>query len=114
MAQSTEQKDEIDSKVGSKDFPTDTYKPQNNFVNSLLTDLYQITMTYAYWKNKHVDQRAVFDLFFRKCPFKGEYCIFAGLDDVLRFLNTFGYSDDDIAALKQRFPTWDNEYAFIR
>ena len=72
------------------------YKPHNNYVTSLLTDLYQITMTYAYWKNKHETQYAVFDLFFRKCPFKGEYAIFGGLDDVLRFLNTFGYTKKNI------------------
>jgi nicotinic acid phosphoribosyltransferase len=42
----------------------------------------QLTMVYAYWKaGKHNDY-AVFDLFFRVCPFDGEYCIAAGLDEV--------------------------------
>lgn len=85
------------------------YKPHNLFVNACLTDLYQITMTYAYWKNQKVDSVAVFDLFFRKCPFKGEFCIFSGLDDVLRFLNSFHYSKQQISLLRKRFPRWDSK-----
>lgn len=88
----------------------DEYVPRSNYVGALLTDLYQITMTYAYWKNNHAEQQAVFDLFFRKCPFKGEYCIFGGLDDVLRFLNTFTYPQKYIDALKKRFPQWDAKF----
>lgn len=57
-----------------------------------------------------MDQIACFDLFFRKCPFKGEFTIFGGLDDCLRFLNTFGYSKEDISALEERFPNWDKEF----
>lgn len=39
-------------------------------------------MTYAYWKQGRQDENAVFDLFFRKNPFSGEYTIFAGLEEV--------------------------------
>ena len=37
----------------------------------LLTDLYQITMAYGYWKLGRADQGAVFHLFFREPPFHG-------------------------------------------
>ena len=56
----------------------------NNLVSPLLTDLYQITMAYSYFKNNKHNQTAVFDLFFRKNPFGGEYVVFAGLDECVR------------------------------
>jgi nicotinate phosphoribosyltransferase len=61
-------------------------KPTNSLVTPLLTDMYQISMAYAYWKNNKHNDHAVFELFFRKNPFSGEYCIFTGLDEVLKFL----------------------------
>lgn len=56
-------------------------------------DLYQITMAYAYWKSGKIDDVAVFDLFFRVSPFHGEFTIFAGLEECLKFLEDFHYSD---------------------
>jgi len=38
---------------------------------ALLTDLYQLTMAYGYWKTGRADREAVFHLFFRKNPFQG-------------------------------------------
>lgn len=74
-------------------------------------DLYQITMAYAYWKSGKRNDVAVFDLYFRKNPFDGEFTIFAGLDECLRFLENFCYSDSDIAYLKQTLPDGiENEF----
>lgn len=70
----------------------------------IIVDLYQITMAYAYWKSGKVDDNAVFDLYFRKNPFDGEFTIFAGLDECLRFLENFRYSETDIEYLKQTLP----------
>lgn len=38
----------------------------SNIVQPLLTDLYQISMAYAYWKNQKHEEIGSFDLFFRK------------------------------------------------
>ncbi len=39
---------------------------QTSVVQPLLTDLYQISMAYAYWKSGKHQEFAIFDLFFRK------------------------------------------------
>ncbi|XP_011862653.1 PREDICTED: nicotinate phosphoribosyltransferase isoform X4 [Vollenhovia emeryi] len=84
---------------------------QNGVVQPLLTDLYQITMAYAYWKSGKMNDRAVFDLFFRKNPFQGEFTIFAGLEECIKFLNKFHYSNSDIKYLKSTMdPTVDQRF----
>lgn len=50
-------------------------------------------MAYAYWKSGKTDDHAVFDLFFRTNPFHGEFTIFAGLDECMKFLDSFHYSE---------------------
>ncbi len=67
---------------------------------SLLTDLYQLTMAYGYFKNDIHEKEVVFNLFFRKNPFKGGYTIAAGLDYVIEFLKNYKFTDDDIDYLR--------------
>ena len=67
---------------------------------SLLTDLYQLTMSYGYWKTGRAEEKAVFNLFYRKAPFKGDYAIFCGLEDVLDLLNNFSFDKEATDYLK--------------
>jgi len=57
----------------------DTLAPLYRHSLSLLTDLYQITMAFAYWKSGLRDREAVFHLFFRKNPFQGGFAVACGL-----------------------------------
>lgn len=66
---------------------------------TLLTDLYQLTMAYGYWKAGNPDREAVFHLFFRKNPFAGGYCLAAGLAPAMAWLEAFRFDDDDLAYL---------------
>uniref|UniRef100_A0A1I7XXZ2 Nicotinate phosphoribosyltransferase n=1 Tax=Steinernema glaseri TaxID=37863 RepID=A0A1I7XXZ2_9BILA len=77
---------------------------QDSLVQPLLTDFYQLTMCYGYWKAGVHNEPAVFDLFFRKNPFQGEFTIFAGLEDCLRFVENFKFSKSDIDFLKKTLP----------
>merc|ERR1719491_1634382 len=74
--------------------------PFNSLITPLLTDLYQITMAYGYWKNKRLDEEAVFELFFRKNPFKGQFTVFSGLDEVLKFIAHYRFTTADLEYLK--------------
>ncbi len=62
---------------------------------SLLTDLYQLTMAYGYWKSGTAEKEAVFNLFFRKNPFGGGYTIAAGLEQAIDFIQNFRFSKED-------------------
>jgi nicotinate phosphoribosyltransferase len=75
-------------------------RPSNCFVGPMLTDLYELTMAYGYWKKGKDKDNAVFDLFFRKNPFGGEFAIFAGLEEVVRSLHAFTFTDADIDYLR--------------
>ncbi|XP_068581191.1 nicotinate phosphoribosyltransferase isoform X2 [Cebidichthys violaceus] len=73
-------------------------------VPPLLTDLYQFTMAYAYWRTGRHQEPAVFELFFRDNPFGGGFSLFAGLRDCLLFLRTFRFTDQDVEFLRSVLP----------
>lgn len=64
---------------------------------SLLTDLYQLTMAYGYWKKGMAEQEAVFHLYFRKNPFQGGYTISAGLEHAVQYLQELQFGEEDLA-----------------
>jgi nicotinate phosphoribosyltransferase len=66
---------------------------------ALLTDLYQLTMAYGYWKQGLDQRESVFHLFFRRSPFNGGFTIAAGLEAVVAFLESFHFSESDLAYL---------------
>ena len=63
---------------------------------ALLTDLYQLTMAYGYWKTGLADRQAVFQLTFRKHPFRGGFTVACGLSAALDYLRRFRFSADDL------------------
>ncbi len=66
---------------------------------ALATDLYQLTMSYGYWKAGAADKEAVFNLFFRQNPFKGGYSIACGLTYLIDYLRDFRFEASDIEYL---------------
>lgn len=63
---------------------------------TLLTDLYEITMMQAYFKNNNKNKMAIFDVFYRKNPMDGGYAISAGLEQVIEYINNLHFTEDDI------------------
>lgn len=72
----------------------------HDWCNPLFTDFYQLTMAYAEWKGQRQDDDAVFEMFFRKCPFGGKYAIFAGHDEVYKFLESYKFTEEHINFVK--------------
>lgn len=65
----------------------------------LLTDLYELTMAYGYWKSGVQEREAVFHLFFRQNPFGGGYSVCCGLADAIDYLLGFRLDDEEVAYL---------------
>ncbi|WP_276497395.1 nicotinate phosphoribosyltransferase [Pontibacter litorisediminis] len=82
---------------------------------TLLTDLYQLTMAYGYWKQGMAEREAVFHLYFRKHPFGGGYTVAAGLEQVVEYLQALKFTEDDLAYLSnlkgsQNEPLFEKEF----
>lgn len=67
---------------------------------TLLTDLYELTMMQAYFKNKNKNQIVVFDMFYRENPFGSGYAICCGIEQVVEYVKNLNFSKEDITYLK--------------
>ncbi|MPM17545.1 Nicotinate phosphoribosyltransferase pncB2 [bioreactor metagenome] len=66
---------------------------------TMLTDLYQLTMMYGYFKEGMQDNQGIFDLFFRP---KEDivYAIMAGTESVVNYINDIHFTDEDVDYLR--------------
>ncbi len=76
--------------------------------SALFTDLYQLTMVRAYLRSGKTGE-AVFSLFIRQYPQDRGYFVFAGLEDVLTYLEGFRFTEADIEHLR-RGGRFDEEF----
>ena len=67
---------------------------------TLLTDLYELTMMQGYFKNKTANVPVIFDAFYRTNPMEGGYAICAGLAQVIDYIKNLHFDADDIAYLR--------------
>jgi len=78
---------------------------------ALLTDLYELTMAYGYWKLGMMERQASFSLSFRRRPFGGNYAIAAGLQTAIEFIEAFRFGESDLTYL-EGLKTPNGEYLF--
>lgn len=67
---------------------------------SLVMDFYELTMAQVYYNENKKDQVVTFDLFYRKNPDNGGFAIFAGLEEVIGYIQNLHFSEEDIYYLK--------------
>lgn len=70
-----------------------------NTESALLTDLYELTMAYGYWKTGSLDKEAVFHMTFRDNPFQGGFTVACGLETLLESLEQFHFTSSDLTYL---------------
>lgn len=68
---------------------------------ALHTDFYELNMVQSYWKDGVHNKKAVFEVFFRKMPFRHGYAVFAGLEKIIQYLSDFHFTDSDLAYLRE-------------
>ena len=63
---------------------------------TMVMDLYELTMSNGYFLEGHEDHMATFEVFFRKIPDNGGFAIFAGLAQVIDYIEDMHFDDEDI------------------
>ena len=66
---------------------------------TLLTDLYQLTMGYGFYRQNKHEEEVVFDVFFRKNSLITD-SLAAGLEQAVEYLLNWHFDDEDIAYLR--------------
>ncbi len=66
---------------------------------TMMTDLYQLTMMYGYFKHGMTKNQAVFDLFFRERD-SFSYAVMAGTESAIEYINGLRFTEEDITYLR--------------
>ena len=62
-----------------------------------MMDLYEMTMANGYFNDQDKDTRVAFDVFYRSNPDGGGFAIFAGLEQILEYIENLHFDEEDIA-----------------
>lgn len=72
---------------------------------SMMTELYELTMANGFFADGKAQEIACFDLFFRKVPDKGGFAVFAGLSQIIEYIKSLKFKEEDLAYLTENgFP----------
>ena len=69
---------------------------------SMMMDFYEMTMANGYFLQGDLTQKVAFDVFYRVNPDKGGFAIFAGLEQVIEYVENMRFSAEDVAYFRER------------
>ena len=69
---------------------------------SLTMDFYELTMAQVYFSLGMRDEIVTFDMFYRRNPDKGGFALFAGLEQLIGYIQNLCFTDDDIDFLRKQ------------
>ena len=81
---------------------------------TMLVDFYELSMANGYFTNGLKDKIAHFDMFFRNIPENGGYAVMAGLEQVIDYLSSLKFSEDDLAFLKDNYHFNEEFISYLR
>ena len=79
-----------------------TFNVQDNRNLTMLVDFYELTMGNGYFEKNIEDKIAYFDMYFRRVPDGGGYCIMAGVEQLVEYLSSLKFTEDDINYLRSK------------
>lgn len=77
---------------------------------TLHTDKYQINMMYAHWIQGTLNDKAVFETYFRKLPFGNGFAVFAGLERIMQYIQSIHFGDEEIAYLRTQEENYREDF----
>ncbi|MBP1156934.1 MULTISPECIES: nicotinate phosphoribosyltransferase [unclassified Paenibacillus] len=77
---------------------------------TLHTDKYQINMMYAHWVQGSHNQKAVFEVYFRKLPFGNGYAVFAGLERIVHYIQSLSFGEEELQFLSGEEENYQSEF----
>ena len=63
---------------------------------SMMMDFYEMTMANGYFVNGGENTRVAFDVFYRRNPDNGGFAIFAGLEQIIEYVENMNFSAEDV------------------
>ncbi|WP_256757019.1 nicotinate phosphoribosyltransferase [Cohnella sp. WQ 127256] len=77
---------------------------------TLHTDKYQINMMYAHWKKGTLNDKFVFEAYFRKLPFGNGYAVFAGLERIVEYIQGLAFGEAEIKYLQEQEENYETGF----
>lgn len=69
---------------------------------SMVMDMYELTMSNGYLNQGAQDTMVAFDVFYRKNPDNAGFAVFAGLEQVIEYIQNLHFSEDDVEYLRSK------------
>jgi nicotinate phosphoribosyltransferase len=79
----------------------DADETQGQIMNGLLTDLYELTMAAGFFDAGKVEEKATFELTFRRLPERRNFVLVAGVPQLVDYLLNLGFTDEEVDYLRQ-------------
>ena len=69
---------------------------------SMMMDFYEMTMANGYFESGGTNTKVAFDVFYRRNPDQGGFAIFAGLEQIIEYVENMHFDEDDINYFREQ------------
>lgn len=81
---------------------------------SMMMDFYEMTMANGYFQDHDQETKVAFDVFYRANPDEGGFAIFAGLEQIIEYVENMSFSDEDVEYFRAQHMFSDDFLEYLR